>query len=723
MQRLRALSWLFVASLTLGLLAPDADAAQRGRGSTGAARGSTSGARPAPSPPAPSPPAPSVAPQRTSSRPSVRPSRTVSRPTVGRTSSTPSRRSVSRPSTTGRYDQPSRSSRTTTTGSSEPRIIRVTPTPSSSGSGYVVPPSAEREPAPGSSRVDAAVLSSSGPSPSGRVDALPANGERAVDESSAAPVYRRAERVPVPLPYRGAGAVDRTAPATRRAVDRYRDAVETGEWARLRQKLDGGSPLRMSTSRNLDRLVERYADAPGARDAEGGRLDERYSSREFRYAYDRGPLDRLARPNARTAVQSAPAVNSASAVGRARATAGPRLADFRSPLVAAETDPLGRFARERAPSEPVLERDAPARRALRGMADLAERDPAAARQLAAAGTSLARVTRASLAAASTSIAGATAGAAADAAASGSEPPGYNDCPDYYWDDGWYFNFGVSFYWGAFGYGPYAYLGYGGYCTPWGSWWNHPYWWYPHCSPSYGFYGHPYGYSWCPPVYYSSAIYSGGYYGGVHSQPVVIVEQQEVPPTVVIVEQPAAAEPAPSQAPAAGGDAGGDAGGGGVPRVSSAADSYLTLGDRAFREERYADAAHFYAKATELEPNVAVFYLVLSDALFATGDYGYAAFAIRTALELEPELVESSIDKRTFYSDPLAFDRQLAVLELYTEDHPADADARLVLAANLLFSGAPARAVDLLQDDLSAGLADDQAAGVLLARAQEAQFGE
>jgi hypothetical protein len=86
------------------------------------------------------------------------------------------------------------------------------------------------------------------------------------------------------------------------------------------------------------------------------------------------------------------------------------------------------------------------------------------------------------------------------------------------------------------------------------------------------------------------------------------------------------------------------------------------------------------------------------------------------------LVRSDVDKREFYSEKRAFDRQLAVCELYLADHPMDDEARFVLAVNLLFSGAPASAVDLLESDLALGLRDDPVAQLVLETARERQYG-
>ncbi len=152
-------------------------------------------------------------------------------------------------------------------------------------------------------------------------------------------------------------------------------------------------------------------------------------------------------------------------------------------------------------------------------------------------------------------------------------------------------------------------------------------------------------------------------------------------------------------------------------LSTAAERYLTLGDRAFREGRFGDAVHFYAKAVEFSPNEGALYLVLADALFATGDYHYAAFVVRKALELDPTLVDIPVDKHSFYGDPSDFDRQLMILERYVKDHPTDTDARLLLALNLLFGARPGDAADLLESPHSAFLNSDPAAALIRESAQ------
>jgi thioredoxin-like negative regulator of GroEL len=116
------------------------------------------------------------------------------------------------------------------------------------------------------------------------------------------------------------------------------------------------------------------------------------------------------------------------------------------------------------------------------------------------------------------------------------------------------------------------------------------------------------------------------------------------------------------------------------------------------------------------------YLVLADALFSTGDYHYGAYALRRGLELDSTLLDKTIDKHSFYADPLEFERQLAVLETYLKDRPTDHDARLLLAANYLFGNRPAAAVDLLESAAGTAVRESPAGKLVLASAQKLQYG-
>ncbi len=247
-----------------------------------------------------------------------------------------------------------------------------------------------------------------------------------------------------------------------------------------------------------------------------------------------------------------------------------------------------------------------------------------------------------------------------------------------------------------------------YC--WGSWW-HYYWynggyWSPGYCPSFYWYG---------PFYPSSTVI----YQTIESTPqadVVYVYEEpqeevyEAAPIqegeVVIAEDWAGGTPLPA----------------GNNQLNRAADHYLTLGDQAFQESRFGDAVHFYAKAIEYAPGDGILYLILADALFATGDYHYASYAIRRAFELDPSLAGNIVDKHSFYADPTEFDRQLAVLETYMQDHLLDDDARLVLATNYLFGARPAAAVDLLESAFSQEIRSQPIGVTLLNAARNIQHG-
>ena len=256
----------------------------------------------------------------------------------------------------------------------------------------------------------------------------------------------------------------------------------------------------------------------------------------------------------------------------------------------------------------------------------------------------------------------------------------NSCNDS-WDCGsdWSWSFSVGWCW------PYNA------CWGWNSWCYWPaYWcWWP---ISYWYWYSPGIYYWSEPEQYGTVVYNY-YYDDDDYDDGGTYYERELAPVGEAVYEPRSIGIDPTMAPeleqVLGMKAGDDT-------RMRARDHYLELGDQAFIEGRYADAVHYYARAIGYASEDAVLYLVLSDALFATGDYHYGAYALRRALELDPTLVASSVDKRTFYGDPLSFDRQLTVLARYVEDRPDDDDARLLLAANYLFSLNPAAARAVLE---------------------------
>jgi len=236
-------------------------------------------------------------------------------------------------------------------------------------------------------------------------------------------------------------------------------------------------------------------------------------------------------------------------------------------------------------------------------------------------------------------------------------------------------------------------------------------WYAWSTP---FYVSNWYWSWYYPNYYRSGVYVGYY-----DTPVVVDNR-----TIIIDSGDEVVGEGSVLYEGASGYEGSVAVGERSPEetmeLTTAADSYLQLGDRAFRERRYGDAVHFYAKAIEFSPDEGALYLVLADALFATGDYHYAAYAIRRALEIDPTLINGDIDKHLFYGSPEDFDQQLRVLESYVRDHPTDNDSRLVLALNFLFGLRAPEAVRVLETQFSRPVSEDAAAALILQRARLVQ---
>ncbi|MCC7014732.1 MAG: hypothetical protein IT454_19375 [Planctomycetes bacterium] len=289
-------------------------------------------------------------------------------------------------------------------------------------------------------------------------------------------------------------------------------------------------------------------------------------------------------------------------------------------------------------------------------------------------------------------------------------------PWWYWNSWDY----CDNYWYGWGYGGYSY-----------SWCSHPFswthrWWFG-CWPRYSYWWPTYSARvyYSPPVYYASAIADD-------SSPDVVIYDYDDDNDVVVVggggnvevqrvtggetsSAPLAPQSAPQVDPTVAGVLDKR-----VDTLARLALQYLTDGDQAFRERRYGDAAHFYAKAIEFRPDEGVLYLVLSDALFATGDYHYGAFALRRALELDASLADGDLDKHEFYSDAAEFDRQLQTLERFLADHATDGDARLLLAANYLFSQQSRRALELLESSASESVRGEAAGALLLEAARKAE---
>lgn len=334
----------------------------------------------------------------------------------------------------------------------------------------------------------------------------------------------------------------------------------------------------------------------------------------------------------------------------------------------------------------------------RSLRDLALDNPKRARNFEQAGQVIANYTNAGLGIGVAATAGCMTG-------------GWNNpC---YWN-GWYGCGSYNWCWWWNGCWPYSSWCWWSYPWNWCGWWG----WNSYCNwgwgASWGGYWPTY---YSVPVYYSVAI-ADSYDDTNYVQAEAAPEQYSQP-----AQQPSD-EALGQRAPSSDKDLLDSlllpSSKGGLARAS---EQYLVLGDNAFKDRRYSDAVHFYAKAVEFSPEDGMLYLILSDALFATGDYHYAAYALRKALELDPSLANVSVDKHDFYvNDPGQFDRQLAVLESYLQDQPADNDAILVLAANFLFGGRPQAAVALLDRPQAARVREEAAGRLIYEAAKIAQDG-
>lgn len=598
------------------------------------------------------------------SAPASRPSAPASRPSAPASRpSAPSARPSAPSAAPSRSAPSSYPSRGSSTGPSRSSAPTVPSTSSARSAGSSAPSRATSYSAPTRS-----APSSANPSPTrSAVPSRSVDAPRSGADAGYPPIERSPSRVRFPAP---ASAAD----STRMGSARTTSSVSGPSASRLR----AASPA-VASARGAAPRRERVA-SEDARTAQDGRalaaadreaILDRYRRAAPESTRAEGPSSRLRDSSQGRSTPSSNGLSQRAALAREK-NQQTRLANARTSLSKVSGAERGEAATRR-------------------LRDLAAVDPAAAERYQRAGTTVARLSGAGIAVGTSVALGCWYG------------DWYDYCDPYaycYPGYGWGYYGSWSFWWG---WGCYPY-----------SWWAHPFsscFWLGWGYWPYGIsYWYPYAYSsyYSPPVYYSTVIYE---------------TVEPAAETVQVVEE--AAEP--------------EYVGEGVARTTDqaqldkllrsgpdsaarASGQYLTLGDRAFRDGRYADAVHFYARAVEFAPDEAVLYLVLSDGLFATGDYHYGAFALRKALELDPTLVSSGIDKHDFYADPRAFDTQLAQLEGYLADRPGDNDARLMLAANYLFGGRPASAVDLLGDVASDRLLDDSAAVLILQAARDAQYG-
>ena len=117
-----------------------------------------------------------------------------------------------------------------------------------------------------------------------------------------------------------------------------------------------------------------------------------------------------------------------------------------------------------------------------------------------------------------------------------------------------------------------------------------------------------------------------------------------------------------------------------------AEERLTVGDRLFRAGSLNRAEERYEQAGSADPTSAEPAVRLAQVALARGDYGDAANRLREAQVIDPDYLPTAKDVQNLFGDPKDFAQVLADLEAHIQANPNDRDARLVLGAELYFTG-------------------------------------
>lgn len=117
-----------------------------------------------------------------------------------------------------------------------------------------------------------------------------------------------------------------------------------------------------------------------------------------------------------------------------------------------------------------------------------------------------------------------------------------------------------------------------------------------------------------------------------------------------------------------------------------AEERLLVGDRLFRAGSLNRAVERYEQAGSADPTSAEPAVRLAQVAIARGDYGDAANRLREAQVIDPDYLPTAKDIQNLFGDPKDFAQVLADLEAHIRANPNDRDARLVLGAELYFTG-------------------------------------
>lgn len=115
---------------------------------------------------------------------------------------------------------------------------------------------------------------------------------------------------------------------------------------------------------------------------------------------------------------------------------------------------------------------------------------------------------------------------------------------------------------------------------------------------------------------------------------------------------------------------------------------LAIGDMAFKDGSFVQAALAFRDAVERRPDAAAGHFALSDALVALRNYGYAADEIRDGLALAPKWADG-LDRRGVYGDrPELVAEHIGELESFLDTHGQGADGWFLLGYLRMTSGDP-----------------------------------
>jgi tetratricopeptide (TPR) repeat protein len=114
---------------------------------------------------------------------------------------------------------------------------------------------------------------------------------------------------------------------------------------------------------------------------------------------------------------------------------------------------------------------------------------------------------------------------------------------------------------------------------------------------------------------------------------------------------------------------------------------LVIGDMAFKEGSYVQAAIAFWDALDRKPDAVAPHFALADALVALRNYGLATELIRAGLEMSPRWADR-LDRRGIYGakDEKGFEKHFGEVKLFAQQNPRAPDAWFLYGYLLLTSG-------------------------------------